>query len=174
MIKGLAILASVATLTCFGVLIGMTLTVIAPAAGGLMPLDLRFGGYTPVDVHTYLQALSEDGRALYSSLFRTVDTVFPVVLTITLMSLIWVVAPSWSPPSKMLLVCPAFGLLVFGLYENILLDEIVAAGPSNLNPKTIFLVSKYTVTKYVIFAVVVGEFLVLAFHAWRGAMAAKG
>lgn len=59
-------------------------TGLLPAAGGLMPFDMRPTGYSVAEATRYLEALTDGGRTLIRGPVAFWDTVFPVALSLFL------------------------------------------------------------------------------------------
>jgi len=96
-----------AALACFVALGIVSKTMIEPK--GFQIFDASFTGYTLNDAQRFLKALSDEQLAAYQGKFRVLDTVFPVLLTLTYLSFIW-------------------QYLVFDLLENAHVAKILSAG----------------------------------------------
>ena len=74
----------VATFVVYAAMALYTLPRIAAEAGGLMPFDLRPGGYDFEAATRFLSALSAEGRAIYLGPQRYLDLAYPGLLALTL------------------------------------------------------------------------------------------
>ena len=97
---------------------------------GLDPFDSRFLGYSAEDARSYIAALARAGGTdTYLGVFRTLDTVFPLALTITFLGTLWLNTASLGLPLRMLLLfCPLL-YLVADLLENAQVAAMLIAGP---------------------------------------------
>ena len=74
----------IATFAVYAAMAVYTLPRIAAEAGGLLPFDLRPGGYDHVADTAFLSALSTEGRALYLGPQWVLDLAYPGLLALTL------------------------------------------------------------------------------------------
>lgn len=74
------ILLSLATLALYLAMGIWTLPEITQEADGLLPFDLRPFGYSELQAEDFLNALSDEGRALYAGLQHDMDRVYPALL----------------------------------------------------------------------------------------------
>lgn len=113
-------------------------------AGGLLPFDLRVGGYDLDAALRYLVALPPEGVALYLGPIALLDTVFPVLLGLTLL---WWMRPLATPFG---LVCAlaALGYVALDLLENRATGALVAGGAFGLTPDAVRAASLLTQGKF--------------------------
>jgi hypothetical protein len=76
------------TLAVYGAMAIWTLPGITTAAGGLVPFDLRFGGYSTDEARAFLGALNLQGRVLYVGPQYVLDMFYPALLAIVLIGAI--------------------------------------------------------------------------------------
>ena len=69
-----------ATLGVYAAMILWTLPAIIDSAGGLMPFDLRPGGYTLGEAEAFLANLEPRGRVLYLGWQHRLDLAYPALL----------------------------------------------------------------------------------------------
>lgn len=62
----------------------VTIPALTGMAGGLLPFDMRPGGYDLQAVQTYLAALGDEGRAYYLGVQQWLDLVFPGLMGLAL------------------------------------------------------------------------------------------
>ncbi|QXT39554.1 hypothetical protein [Gymnodinialimonas ceratoperidinii] len=130
------------TAALYGGLAWLWFAALVPEAGGMSPFDARLAGYSAAEGRAFLQALSDQGRAVYLGDVHRLDTVFPIALAALLG---W---PLWRRPSgawRILALLPLF-YLGADLIENARVAALLRAeAPSD----PMFLAaSRATVTKY--------------------------
>ena len=123
---------------------------LKPAAEGLMPLDFRIGGYSPAQVHDYLDALSAAGRSDYLGPMRVFDTLFPPMLALFLCLSLMALTRGWFMWSRVVLLVPIGGYMVMDFCENALVADLLRAGTEGFDPTLAGLASQFTVTKWVL------------------------
>ena len=146
-----------ATLAIAGLLAYLSVQ-LAAQAGGAQPFELRLLGYSAMEARIYLQNLSVDGVALYQGAFRLTDTIFPILLTLTLCLPLHGRGQFWFMPAL------AFGLC--DLAENLAVARLLQTGPE-VPAQAVSLASGFTQAKAVAVIVAVGLALVGALQAWR-------
>ncbi len=136
-----------ATLAVYAVMVFWTLPVIAAAAGGLAPFDMRPAGYSEPQARAFLAALSPEGRSLYLTLQNKLDLAYPALLAATLtMSLIWLF-PRLSRSARVALCAlPAAGA-IFDYIENARVAAMLRASPGDVTAQQIELASRATILK---------------------------
>ena len=155
MIRPFALLTAL-TLALYLALVWLTVTRLMPESGGLMPLDGRLLGYTPVDVLAFLDALSDEGRAVYLGPVRSVDTAFPLALGLWIAALIWRRTRGLFAWSRIVMMLPAGGYTLMDLCENALVADLLRAGAGGLDVGTARLASEFTITKYAMLGIALG------------------
>lgn len=133
---------------------------IEPA--GLVIFDSRLAGYTLQDAQVFIAALSEAQLAVYLGLFRWLDTLFPVLLAVSLIGAIWL--NTHAEPRRMrtaALLGPLL-YLVFDLLENAQVAQVLRAG-SDLAAPLVDTAATYTQAKWMCLALS----LLVVFWAWR-------
>jgi hypothetical protein len=134
------------TMSIYGTMLIWSLPQIAAAAGGLLPFDLRPGGYSYGESLTFLSALTPAGKAFYHGTQHTLDTIYPPLLSLTLFYAIVALAKPigrW----RWLLALPALPIAVFDLVENVAVDRMLEAGAAGLTPDLAAHASLFTVLK---------------------------
>lgn len=131
-------------------------------AGGLLPFDLRVFGYSYAEAHAYLQALSPSGAALYLGAVRLTDTIFPILLALTLCLPLSRWPAWWSLPAL------AYG--VSDLAENWAVARLIRTGPA-VDSGSVALASALTEVKFALVAVALvlaaAGLVSLALRRWR-------
>lgn len=121
----------------------------ASATGG-QPFDLRTFGYGFADATSYIASLSASGRSFYLNEWRVLDTLFPVVLTLSFVLWNWRLLRR-----KGLILRVAF--LVIGLSYGVFdfLENAAVAGmlsdPEGLTPKIVAEANRWTLLKFAVF-----------------------
>jgi len=129
-------------------------------AGGLKPFDLSPLGYDLAAARTYLSALPPEGVALYLGPIRMLDTIFPVLMGLTLL---W-----WMRPLAGLVgiigAVAAVAYVALDLAENAAVAVMLRAGPEGVVAGDVTLASTLTQAKFAAF-VLAAALTVVAF--WR-------
>ena len=129
----------------YAVMLLWTLPTITAAAGGLTPFDLRPMGYSIEEARAFLAALSDDGRALYLDTQLRIDTVYPVLLMVTLaLATILLTSPGWP---RWLLIAPAVLGMVFDLLENNVTGRMLRGGTEGLTEQLVEQGSRWSILK---------------------------
>lgn len=147
-----------ATLAAYLVMMGYYYPQLAAASGGGVPFDIRPFGYDLTEARVYLAALSPVGTALYLGAVRLNDTVFPILLTLTLCLPLRGRGQLWFLPAL------AYGL--FDLAENVAVARLLRAGPE-VEAQAVALASGFTQAKFAALAVAVLLAAVALWQAWR-------
>lgn len=118
-----------ATVVAYAALIGAAQVLLVPETGGLLPFDLRIGGYDAAQAQMFLDGISAAGRAAYLGPVRMLDTVFPVVFGAFLILLCRAVWPrvGWLGA----VVLPVL-YVVFDLWENARVGAMIAQNDAAL------------------------------------------
>jgi hypothetical protein len=129
---------------------------LLPEAGGLWPFDIRIMGYDATAARTYLAALTEEGKRLWSGSVARLDTVFPLLLGAFLGALLWRLGRPWLAPLPFL-------YSLADLWENARVREMIAVGPGGLTPDMVQGASAVTQGKFALLAMSVA----LVWMVWR-------
>jgi hypothetical protein len=137
---------TIAAVLNYAVLIWLMVFDLAPASGGLKPLDIRVFGYSYDEVLTYLDALRFETAAMLTGPVRWIDTSFPVLFALSGVGWIWISSATRGLPIRLgAMVFPvAYGL--FDLIENVYIGRILmGAFPSETLVST---ASLLTISKF--------------------------
>ncbi len=111
------------TLAVYGGMLGWSLPAIMRDAGGLMPFDLRPGGYTEEEARAFLAALGAEGRGLYLGAQQWLDLAYPALLAAVLIGAAWMlIRPFWLRLAVILL---ALGGMTADYLENARVAEML-------------------------------------------------
>jgi hypothetical protein len=151
---------------CFVALVVLSKGGLEP--DGLKNFDSRFFGYSPQEARTYLAALElvPQARDTYLGMFRWLDTVFPVLLTISLAGAVWLNTSQMSALRRMLILCAPGGYLLMDLLENAEVARMVQAG-SSVADDVVMRASGFTTAKWVLLMVSLVLMIGLALRARR-------
>ena len=133
-----------AMLASYALLVLVLMPRLVAEAGGAMPFDLRVFGYSRADAHAYLQALSPAGARLYLGPVRLADTLFPILLSLTLCLPLYRWRAWWALPAL------AYG--ISDLAENWAVARLVRTGPA-VDSGSVVLASALTEAKFALVAV---------------------
>jgi hypothetical protein len=138
---------------CLG-LLGFCAVMLGAQSSGL-PFDLRPLGYSLTEAQAYLSHLTPSGTALYLGPIRLMDTLFPILFTLTLC------LPMRGRDQLWFLPALAYGIL--DLSENIAVARILRAG-TEVQAHAVTLASGMTEAKYAALAVAV---LLALYALWQ-------
>lgn len=128
--------------------------------GGLVPFDLRVGGYGLAEARGFLRALTPEGFALYARIARSWDAVFPALMGLTLL---WWMRP-FAGVFGMVCVLVAMSYVALDWGENAAVLAMLDAGPDWVTLAEVQRASIFTQCKFAAFALA----LVLALRqGWR-------
>ena len=129
---------------------------------GFMIFDSHLRGYSPVMAKAFLEAITAEQTQVYLGIFRQIDTVFPVLATISLAGAIWLNARGvrWGLRGVAAL-CPLVYLML-DLAENAAVAQMLRIGPLVFDG-SILQASALTQGKWICLAV---SFILLVW-AWR-------
>lgn len=130
---------------------------VADASGGL-PFDLRVDGYDLEEARAYLAALSPAGTALYLGMARLADTLFPILLTLTLCLPLRGRGQLWFLPAL------AYG--IFDLAENVAVARLLRLG-MDVGAGPVSVASGFTQAKFLALALALVLALIATWQAWR-------
>ncbi len=129
---------------------------------GFTIFDSHFGGYSVAEARDFLTALSEKQTQTYLGLFRTLDTVFPVLLALTLAGVIWTQARAMHVAVRAVIALSPCVYLGLDLAENASIALLLVTGPQ-VSAGAILQASAYTVAKWISLTLA----MLLAVWAWR-------
>jgi membrane protease YdiL (CAAX protease family) len=135
------------TLAIYATMLGWSLPIVASAAGGLVPFDMRPGGYSFADAQAFLNVLSPEGAAFYVDVQQKLDIAYPGLLALTLLFAIAALLPrrigAWRWAAAMI----ALPVGVFDYLENHAVAQMIGAGATGLTPEVVAIASQWTVLK---------------------------
>jgi hypothetical protein len=129
-------------------------------AQGQIPFDLRMFGYSLAEARGYLRALSPAGFALYQGPVLWADTLFPVLMGLTLL---WWLRPI-AGVFGMVCVLSAMSYVALDWGENAAIQTLLTAGPDWVDPADIQRASIFTMAKFAAFAL---SCVLAARQGWR-------
>ena len=140
------LIAAVPAAILFATLLVLTELYLSPE--GLAPFDARLFGYSSDEADAYLAALAASGgTALYLGLFRALDTVFPLLLTLAFLGALWVNTHGfWRGVRLVFVICPLV-YLTADLWENARVAQILTVGLPT-SPEYVALTSMVTRAKW--------------------------
>jgi hypothetical protein len=114
-------------------------------ADGLMPFDMRPGGYTLEEAQAFLAALSHEGNAFYRNVQQMLDMAFPAFEALAVGWAIYLLAPfaKW----RWLLALSAVPGMLFDYLENSQVETMLKAGADGLTAEMVKTASFYTEIK---------------------------
>lgn len=124
--KRLVILLATLSVALFAVLAILSKGWLEP--DGVLIFDSRVMGYDLAAAEAYLSALSPDARALYLGPFRQLDTVFPIVLGLTLVGALWLSSMDLSLLARIAILAVPVLYVWADLQENARVAGILSGG----------------------------------------------
>lgn len=133
--------------------------------GGMLIFDSRVLGYKDPAAREYLAWIAgmPDARATYLGMFRQLDTVFPVLLTVAMGGGIWLNTRSSNMVRRVLMLGAPGAYLLMDLMENARVAEMLQAGVG-VADQVIRQASSFTMMKWTLLVV---SLLVLLNEWWR-------
>lgn len=135
------------TLAIYAAMLGWSLPFIANAAGGLIPFDMRPGGYNFAEASAFLIGLSADGAAFYRTVQQQLDLFYPGFLALTLFFAIAALLPRPIGGWRWVVAMIALPVGAFDYLENHAVAQMIDAGPSGLTAELVATASQWTVLK---------------------------
>lgn len=124
-----------------------TLPVVSGAAGGLVPLDLRYFGYDLNDSIELVTNLSLAGRSFYSDVHIPLDNVYALLLAVTsALALIYILGPKRSKTCQVAGTVAFIGA-IFDWRENMLIGKIMESRPEAISEELTTMASLATSLK---------------------------
>jgi hypothetical protein len=140
------------TVLVYVLLLAVGMFWLRPESGGQLPPDTWITGYDALRLGGWLDAMGEQGRAIYLGPVAWLDTLFPPLLGLLLASAIWRLGRGW-------LAMVPFLYTATDLWENAVLHGIVQTGDTSLADHATAL----TQGKYALLALA----LALLWMVWR-------
>ena len=160
------------TMAVYATILLWSLPIVAAAAGGQVPFDMRPGGYSFAEARAFLIALSEEGRDFYVTVQHRLDLAYPALIAATLFFAIAALVPARARPGRWWVAAPALVIAAFDYAENSAVAAMLAAGPAGLSPDLVAQASRWTVWKSTLTAAVMTAVLVLL--VWRAVVWFRG
>jgi hypothetical protein len=123
----------------------VTVPRIEAAAGGLRLLDMRFTGYTQVEVKEFVAALGDEGTALYLGAQFWLDMIFPPLLGAVIFFFF-----RWLFPGLAGLVIGIVSMtyVATDILENLAVAKILRAGADGLTHEMAATANMWTLSKW--------------------------
>ncbi|GGE39817.1 hypothetical protein [Actibacterium pelagium] len=148
------------TLGVYLVMVFWSLPLIAEAAGGQTPFDMRPGGYSYDDAQAFLVALSPEGRAFYLSTQHKFDLIYPPLLGLMLGFALWHQLGGVPKPLRLISVLLCGAVTITDLWENALVAQMLRLDPTDLTTEIVAKASGVTVAKSTLTTIAMGLLLV--------------
>lgn len=149
------------TMAVYATIVAWSLPQISAAAGGLVPFDMRPGGYTFEDARTFLGALSPDGAAFYETIQHRLDIFYPPLISLTLAWAIAALLPRGWGLWRWVIGALALPIAAFDYLENAAVSAMLHAGPAGLTPEMAAGACTWTIAKSMLTTATMSLVLVL-------------
>lgn len=116
---------TIAAVLNYAVLMWLMVFDLAPASGGLKPLDIRVFGYSYDEVLTYLDALRFETAAMLTGPVRWIDTSFPVLFALSGVGWIWMSSATRALPIRLVAMAFPIAYAAIDLIENVYIGRIL-------------------------------------------------
>ncbi len=147
-------------------MVNVTLAYIEVVSGHV-PFDMRPFGYGPVEAATLLEALGVEGRAYYLSRQIALDTLYPAMLTLTLIATIcWFGQRMHNRKLVHLGIAVSVGSALFDYVENLGIATMIWSWPEISSP-LVYATSSATILKSALTTLAVLLTLVVGFSRTR-------
>lgn len=155
------------TLATYAAMLGWSLPFVANAAGGLVPFDMRPGGYSFADATQFLAALSPEGAEFYVTVQQKLDIAYPGLLALTLFFAIAALLPRRMGAWRWVMALLALPVGAFDYLENHMVAQMIEADAAGLTADLVATASQWTVLKAGASTLAMSVVLVLL--VWRAA-----
>ena len=135
------------TIATYATMLWWSLPTVAGAAGGLVPFDMRPGGYSFAEAQEFLSALTPEGANFYVKSQQKLDLAYPALLALTLFFAIAAKLPRRIGAWRWLVAGIALPVAVFDYLENHSVAQMVDAGPTGITMHLVATASQWTVSK---------------------------
>jgi hypothetical protein len=153
------------SLALYFTMIFWSLPLISSMAGGLVPFDMRPGGYTHVQAQVFLTALSAEGAQFYLNVQQLLDAAYPAALAIVLTFGALGMAAGRSKWLGRIAAIAAVGGAAFDYLENAAVKVLLLAGPDGISAEAVSRASRWTLYKSVLTTVSMTIILILLIWA---------
>lgn len=141
-------LIAAATLSVYAVMVLWSLPKISTAASGIMPFDMRPGGYSFVQAQGFLAALDPDATAFYLTTQLRLDLLYPALLMLTLVFGCYRLGlAGWRRGLAHLFAAFALAGVAFDYLENAAIAGMLKAGATGILPQEVAQASQWTMLK---------------------------
>ncbi len=155
-----------ATMGVCGTMLLWSLPAVSAAAGGLMPFDMRPGGYDATQARAFLVALSPDGAAFYRDVQHRLDIAYLALLAATLFFAFAALVPRRLGAWRWVVALPVWIIAGFDYAENAGVAAMLEAGAAGTTDDMVGRASRWTVLKSN--ATIAAMTALLALLGWRG------
>lgn len=135
------------TLATYAAMLGWSLPFVAAAAGGLVPFDMRPGGYSFAEAAQFFAALSPEGARFYLTVQQNLDIAYPGLLASTLLFALAGLLPRQLGAWRWVMAGISLPVGGFDYLENHAVAEMIEAGSGGLNTDLVATASLWTMLK---------------------------
>lgn len=135
----------VATLVAWLMMNLVTVPRIEALAGDLRLLDMRFTGYSFAEAHDFIEAMGDEGAALYLGAQFWLDMIFPPLLGAVLFIVYRRLFTGWL---RLIAGAGALAYVVVDVFENLTIAALLRTGADTLTPEMVAAAHLWTVAKW--------------------------
>lgn len=135
------------TLATYVAMLSWSLPAISAAANGLVPFDMRPGGYSFADAQALLAALTPEGAEFYMNVQQKLDIAYPGLLALTLLFAIAALLPRRMGAWRWVVATVALPVGLFDYLENLAVAQMIEAGSTGLTAELAAAASQWSVFK---------------------------
>ena len=147
-----------ATVTNYLIMVIWSLPLVSEMASGIVPFDMRPGGYSFDDARVFLTVITDAGRDFYLDTQQFLDFFYPTLFAITVaIPLAYLVPRYWG----WILAVLAIAAGVFDHLENIAVAVMLQAGPNALTETMVSTASNWSLAKSISTTIVLVALLVV-------------
>lgn len=137
----------VLTMALYLVMVSWSLPLISAEAGGLIPFDMRPGGYSFEEARAFLVALTPDGRSFYLNTQLRFDMAYPAMLAVVLAVGGLAMTRQRARIVGIVIAVAAIGGAGSDYFENWAITRMLHTQVVDLQPATVDLASTATLAK---------------------------
>lgn len=154
-----------ATMILYGTMLFWSLPYISAQAAGLIPFDLRPGGYSFQEAQEFVSVLTPEGQAFYLGTQHMLDLFYPAMIALVVLFALWHLSSSWLTWLRLVLAAVPVLSAAFDYLENNAVAKMLEVGPDGLSPDLVATANQWSQLKATFSTI--GMTAVVAFLVYR-------